>query len=133
VNKVAAVKPEATFPSVSVERKLTQAECKREPRTKFEPVEDERGPVKESEKEIDEWMDDSASVEVTSERDVTERSELRKRKLGDNGNDFYPVWSRDEPGMIEVRCRGSNESKIVKLYDPGYLPNPLSDFLGKYA
>lgn len=46
---------------------------------------------------------------------------------------FFPVWRRENPSRIEIRNDGGEETKTFEIYDPGYYPNPLSEFLRKCA
>lgn len=63
---------------------------------------------------------------------------IRKEEVdkADRDDEFkcYPVWHKDSPETIEIRSsENETENFALKVYDPGYYPNPFADFMEKYT
>lgn len=43
----------------------------------------------------------------------------------------FPVWKKERPGVIEIVSRKGIHERLVSVYNPGYFPNPFSDFIQK--
>lgn len=42
----------------------------------------------------------------------------------------FPICNKGDPGIITVIFQG-NVEHTIKAYDPGYMPNPFSDFMSR--
>lgn len=47
--------------------------------------------------------------------------------------EVYPLWSRDRPGEIVISAKNSTKVEVVKVYDPGYSPNPFEQYMRKIS
>lgn len=59
-------------------------------------------------------------------------SAIRKRRSDDNSNGThpaFPIWNEGNPGIIRVMSGGDKDGRSIEVYDPGYVPNPFSDFM----
>lgn len=45
------------------------------------------------------------------------------------GKPYFPIWDKNSPAKL--RISNGESTDVFNLYDPGYYPNPLSDFMEK--
>lgn len=51
-------------------------------------------------------------------------------KTFEKKEEFFPVWSKEKPGEIEVRSReGMSDTRIIKVYNPEYSPSPVVQYV----
>lgn len=41
----------------------------------------------------------------------------------------FPIWDKTEPSIVKIFSNDHEGGRDVKVYDPGYFPNPFSDFM----